>query len=73
MSVTVNVRENACLSFWNTVLSKASLIHLQLNQMSDNPYRNKQNEKCCSQFNTYFKRHMAFRKADESLVSSDKT
>jgi hypothetical protein len=30
------------------------------------------NEKCCSQLSTYFKRHMAFRKADESLVCPDK-
>jgi hypothetical protein len=32
-----------------------------------------ENEKCSSQLNTYFKRHMAFRKVDESLVCSDKT
>jgi hypothetical protein len=31
------------------------------------------NEKCCSQLSTYFKRLVAFRKADESLVCSDKT
>jgi hypothetical protein len=31
------------------------------------------NGKCCSQLSTYFKRHMAFRKADESLVCSGKT
>jgi hypothetical protein len=44
--------------------------------MPDNPDRNLKNENCCSQFNTYFKGHMAFRsfrKADESLVCSDKT
>jgi hypothetical protein len=28
-----------------------------------------ENEKCCSQLSTYFERHMAFRKADESLDS----
>jgi hypothetical protein len=30
-------------------------------------------KKCCPQLSTYFERHMAFRKADESLVCSDKT
>jgi hypothetical protein len=29
-------------------------------------------EKCCSQLSTYFKKHMAFRKADESLACSTK-
>jgi hypothetical protein len=38
-----------------------------------NPERNMKNEKFCSQLSTYFKRHMAFRKGDESLVCSDKT
>jgi hypothetical protein len=28
--------------------------------------------KCCSEFSTYFREHMAFRNADESLVCSDK-
>jgi hypothetical protein len=41
--------------------------------MSDNPEQNMKNEKCWSQLSTYFKRHMAFRKADELLVCSDKT
>jgi hypothetical protein len=41
--------------------------------MSDNPDRDMKNEKCCSQLSTYFKRNMAFRKADESLVCSGKT
>jgi hypothetical protein len=35
--------------------------------MSDNPDRNMKNIKFCSQLSTYFKRHMGFRKADESL------
>jgi hypothetical protein len=35
--------------------------------MSDNSDQNMENEKCCS------KRHMTFRKADESLVCPDKT
>jgi hypothetical protein len=30
-------------------------------------------EKCCSQLSTYFKTHMAFRKADESLHLSVQT
>jgi hypothetical protein len=38
-----------------------------------NPDRNMKNEKFRSQLSTYFKRHMGFRKADESLVSSDRT
>jgi hypothetical protein len=41
--------------------------------MLDNPDGNTKNEKCYSQLSTYFERHMGFRKADESLVSSDKT
>jgi hypothetical protein len=31
------------------------------------------NKKYYSQLNAYFKRHLAFMKADESLVCSDKT
>jgi hypothetical protein len=53
--------------------SKPSLIWLQLIWMSNSPDRNMKNEKCCSQSSTHFKRHMSFRKADESLVCSDKT
>jgi hypothetical protein len=30
-------------------------------------------EECCSQLSTYFKGHVIFRKADESLACSDKT
>jgi hypothetical protein len=41
--------------------------------MLDNPERNMKNEKCCSQLSIFFKRHVAFRKSDESLVCSDKT
>jgi hypothetical protein len=41
--------------------------------MSDKPDRNMKNEKCSSQLNTFFKRHMTLRKADESLACSDKT
>jgi hypothetical protein len=41
--------------------------------MLDNPDRNMENEKCCSQLRIFFKRNMAFRKADESLLCSDKT
>jgi hypothetical protein len=33
----------------------------------------KYEEKSCSQLSTYFKRHVGFREADESLVYSDKT
>jgi hypothetical protein len=29
-------------------------------------------EKCCSQFSTYVRRHVAFTKVDESLVCSEK-
>jgi hypothetical protein len=43
--------------------------------MSDKADRNtkKKKEKLFSEFGTYFKRHMAFRKPDESLFCSDKT
>jgi hypothetical protein len=41
--------------------------------MSDNPHGNMKNKECCSQLSTYNKRHMTLRKADESLVCSDKT
>jgi hypothetical protein len=41
--------------------------------MSDNLEKNMKKGKCCSQLSTYFKSHMEFRKADESLVCSDKT
>jgi hypothetical protein len=41
--------------------------------MSDIRIRIWKNEKCSPQFSTYFKRRMAFRKADESLVCSDTT
>jgi hypothetical protein len=53
--------------------SKPSLIRLQLLRVWDNPDRNMKCEKYCSQLSTYYKRHMPFRKADESLVCSDKT
>jgi hypothetical protein len=53
--------------------SKASLIQLHLNQMSDNLHQNMKNKKCCSQLGTNFKRHAVFRKADEALVCSYKT
>jgi hypothetical protein len=53
--------------------SKPSLIRLQLIRMSDNPDRNMKSEKCCSQLSTYYESHKAFKKADESLVCSDKT
>jgi hypothetical protein len=52
------------------IYSKPSLIRLQLFRMSDNPDRNM--KKCCSQLSTCFKRYMTFRKADKSLVWSDK-
>jgi hypothetical protein len=51
----------------NMLSSKPSLTH-----MSDNPDRNIKNENFCLQLNIYFKRHMAFRKTDESLVCSEK-
>jgi hypothetical protein len=54
-----------------THYSKASLIPLQLIRMSDNQDRNM--KKFSSQLSMYFKRHMACRKEDESLVCSDKT
>jgi hypothetical protein len=41
--------------------------HKMQEPMSDDPDRNMKNEKFRSQLNTYFKRHMGFRKADESL------
>jgi hypothetical protein len=41
--------------------------------MLDNPGRNMKQEKWNSQLSICFKGHMAFRKADESLVCSDKT
>jgi hypothetical protein len=53
--------------------SKALLIQLHFNQMSDNLHQNTKNKKCCSQLSTNFKRHAVFRKADESLVCSYKT
>jgi hypothetical protein len=40
--------------------------------MPDNPDQNMKIKKCCSRLSTYFKRHMAFRKANESLVCSEK-
>jgi hypothetical protein len=40
--------------------------------MSDNTDENIENGKYCSQFSIYFERHVAFRKADESLVCSKK-
>jgi hypothetical protein len=49
------------------------IIRLQLIRMSDNQDRNVKNKNFCSQLSTYFKRHIAFRKEDESLVCSDKT
>jgi hypothetical protein len=36
--------------------------------MSDGPDLNMKNEKCYSQLSAYFKRNMAFGKADESLA-----
>jgi hypothetical protein len=57
----------------HSIYSKLSIIRLQLIRVSDNPDRNMKNEKCCSQLDTYFERHIAFRKADESLLCSDKT
>jgi hypothetical protein len=53
--------------------SKSSLIRSELTRMSDNPVGNMKNEKLCSQLNTYFKRHMAFGKANKSLFYSDTT
>jgi hypothetical protein len=44
-----------------------------VNPVTENPDRNMKNEKCCSQLSTHFKGHMACRKAEESLVCSDKT
>jgi hypothetical protein len=35
--------------------------------MSDNPDQDIKNEERCSHLSTYFKRHMAFKKANESL------
>jgi hypothetical protein len=43
------------------------------NPVTINPDPNITNEKFSSQLSTYFKRLMAFRKADESLVCTDKT
>jgi hypothetical protein len=50
--------------------SKSSLLRSQLIRMLDNPDRNKTNEKCWSQLSTYmyFRRHIVFVKADNSLV-----
>jgi hypothetical protein len=55
-----------------------SSLNKQVQRTLDNPVtvnldRNMKNEKCCSQLSTYFKRHLAFRKADESRVCSNKT
>jgi hypothetical protein len=55
------------------IYSKPSLIRLQFIQMLDNMDQNIKNEKCCSQWGTYLKRHTEFTKADESLVCSEKT
>jgi hypothetical protein len=41
--------------------------------MSDNPNRNIKNEKCCSLLSRYFKRHVAFKEAEQSLAGSTKT
>jgi hypothetical protein len=43
-----------------------------LTRISGNPDRSMKGEKSCSQTNTYFKRHVSIRKADESLVCADK-
>jgi hypothetical protein len=51
--------------------SKPSLMRLQLTWMSDYPDRNM--KRFSSQLSTYFKRHVTFKKAHESLVCSDKT
>jgi hypothetical protein len=48
---------------------KPSLMRLQLIRMFDNPDGNTKIEKCCSQLRTYFKRHLTFRKADDSIVT----
>jgi hypothetical protein len=53
--------------------SKLSLIHLQLIRMSDNPDQKCVKWKMLFTVDTYFKRHMALRKTDESLVCSVKT
>jgi hypothetical protein len=50
--------------------STPSLIRLQLPRISDNPDLNMKN--AVTQLSTYFKRHMTFRNAHESLVCSDK-
>jgi hypothetical protein len=47
--------------------SKPLLSRLQLPWMSDNLDQNMKSEKCRSQLSTYFKRHMAFRKASAQL------
>jgi hypothetical protein len=50
--------------FANNEYSSTSLV-----QMSDNPDRNM---KTCSQLSTYFKRHIIFRRAEESHVCEGK-
>jgi hypothetical protein len=55
------------------IYGKSSLILLQLIRMPDNPERNMKNENCSSQLRANFKRHVTFRKTDESLVCSDET
>jgi hypothetical protein len=64
------IAENGSSKMW---YGKLMLVRLQLIWMSDNPDQNMTNKKCCSQLNIYFKRHMAFKNADELLVCSDKT
>jgi hypothetical protein len=61
---------------WNLKVSKhrkPSVIQMQLLWMWDNPDQNMKNEKCCLQFNVYFKRHIALWKANDSRVCSDET
>jgi hypothetical protein len=58
---------------WNESAIVYFKIQLTLdNPVTVNPDGNMKNEKCCSQLSTYFKRHLAIRKADESLVCSEK-
>jgi hypothetical protein len=49
--------------FWSVKYIQQTLA----NPVTDNPDKNMENEKFCSQLSTCFKRHMGFGKADESL------
>jgi hypothetical protein len=62
-----------CVCIYTHTHGKCLLIRLQLILMLNNPDRNMENKRCWSQLSRYFKRHMAFRKADELFTCSDKS